>query len=97
MGLDDQGWVEQLRTHGSAPGNSSDGQRLAQAKGLLFGRASDLATIWVSADVGRTWQTIPAPTPANGEIPNIQSIDNIVYWTAYRGSDRVARLHRIVL
>lgn len=80
-----------------APGNSSDGQRLAQAKGMLFGRAGDLKTIWVSADVGRTWQTIPAPTPENGEIPTILSIDNIVYWTAYHGTDGVARIYRIVL
>lgn len=74
-----------------------DSQRFAVSNGVMYTKAADLRSVVFSRDIGRTWETLPdLGTALSGEITAIVNVNDTIYWTAFKGSDGLARVFRIV-
>jgi len=75
----------------------SDSIRFAVSRGVMYTKSTDLRSVVISRDIGRTWETLPdLGTALSGEITAIVNVNDTIYWTAFKGSDGLARVFRIV-
>lgn len=73
-----------------------DSIRLAVSRGAMYAKSSDLRSVMVSRDIGRTWEALPdLGANLSGEIMAIVNVNDTIYWTALKGSDGQARVFRV--